>query len=86
MSLKTRLRKLEETAPAPPGAKDPQDMTDEELDAAMQRVDEQLRRLPGGTEYLARFAIIAREQGEEAALQTKIASLGTELGQSLTSS
>ena len=74
MSLKTRLRKLEQIAPKPSWAKDPNDMTDEELDAAMQRVDEQLRRLPGGAEYLAQFEITATDQGEDEALQAKIAS------------
>ena len=76
MSLKTRLRKLEQIAPKPSWAKDPNDMTDEELDAAMLRVDEQLRRLPGGAEYLAQFEITATDQGEDEALQARIASLG----------
>ncbi len=47
-------------------------MTDEELDAEIRRMDDELRRQPGGAEFLARSEAIARERGEDAAARAEI--------------
>ena len=79
MNLKTRLRKLEKAAPVAQWAKEPQGMTDDELDAEIQRVRDEMRQTPDGAAHLARVDAIAREQGEAEAIRAEIEYLDADL-------
>lgn len=79
MNLKTRLRKLEKAAPTSLRLKDPRDMTDAELDAEIERVNDMMRRVPGGAEFLARLKAVAPGKGDDQALRSEIEFLESEL-------
>jgi hypothetical protein len=82
MSLKTRIRKLERIAPAPLPDKRPEDMTDAELDAAIEYNLELARRTPEGREWLARLDAVGAGKSEEEALRARVEFLGADLARS----
>ena len=79
MSLKARLRKIEQRAPRHPFAKRPEDMSDDELDAEIEYENARLRMTATGRDFLARLEAAGEGKSPDEAMRAQIEFLEADL-------